>query len=298
MRWLSPFPLIALALPERIRRAEEAPAPSWTAAALIASFTWFFIAYHQPGSPRSVALFLVGYVVVVAIGTVRWGRSWSLVGEGFGGLSAAVARVGLRRPRGAAPVGTAALMVVWLGGTAFDAFANTPFWADILGTSRGWTRTMLNTVGLAWVTAIVGGVYLLVVRIAEHGRDASSPPLRLAAPLGIALVPLATGWFIGHDLTLLLIEGQNFVALVSDPLGRGWDLFGTFNQTVDYDVLQAGWVRVAQLTALVAGSLAAVVLLHDTALALVRRRAAMGATWAMAVATSASITAAALLVLT
>jgi hypothetical protein len=298
MRWLNPFTLLGRAWPPPPDDEGAGAAPSWTAAAFIAAFTWYFVAYHRPGSPRALAVFLVVYLVVVAAGVRRWGRTWFAAGEGFGGLSAAVARIGLRRPAGAAPAGTAALMVVWLGGTAFDAFANTPFWGDILGTSRGWTRTGLNTVGYAWITAVVAGAYLLVVRVAEHGGDDDRDRPRLAVLLGIALVPIATGWFLSHDLTLLLIEGQNFIALASDPLARGWDLFGTVNQTVDYDVLEAGWVRVVQLTALVAGHLAAVVLLHDTALARLRRRPAMRATWAMAVAASASITAAALLVLT
>lgn len=299
MRWISPFPVIAPVLVPEPTGEEVAPsAPAWTPAAFLAAFGWYFLAYHRPGSPRALTVFLLAYLVAVGFGTRRWGRAWLATGDAFGGLSAAVSRIGLRRPRGAAPAGTAALMVIWLGGTSFDAFSNTPFWGDILGTSQGWTRTMLNTVGITWVTAVVAGAFLIVVRVAEQGRDDAAEPGRLAVPLGIALVPLATGWFIGHDLTLLLFEGQNFIALLSDPLGEGWDLFGTFNHTIDFAVVQAGWVRATQLAALVLGNVGAIVLLHDTALALLRRRAAMRATWAMAVAASASITAAALLVLT
>lgn len=282
-------------------------APAWTSAAFLGAFSWFFLAYHRPGSPRALATFLVTYSLVAIGAGLRWGRAWLATGEGFGGLSAAVARIGLRRPAGPAPAGTAALMIVWIGGTAFDAFTSTPFWVDILGTSRGWTRTLLNTVGLVWLTAIVAGAFLVVVRLAEHGRATSpadaptsetDPPMRLTVPLGVALVPLATGWFVAHDLTLLLSEGQNFWALLSDPLGKGWDLFGTFNHTIDFRVVQAGWVRWSQLALLVAGHVGAVVLLHDTALGLLRRRPAMRTTWAMAVAATGSITAAALLVLT
>jgi hypothetical protein len=299
MGWLSPFPAAARIVPPHRATEETGPsAPPWTSAAFLAAFAWYLLAYHRPGSPNAMAVFLIAYLAVVVAGALRWGRAWVVTGEGFGGLSTAVARIGLRRPHGPAPAGTAALMVVWLGGTAFDAVSSTPLWVDVLGSSTGWTRTMLNTVGLAWITAIVAGVYLLVVRIAEQGRDESAGPVRLAVPLGIALVPLATGWFIGHDLTLLLSEGQNFLVLLSDPLGKGWDLIGTFDTAIDYSIVQAGWVRVVQLTVLLVGNAAAILLLHDTALGLLRRRAAMRATWAMAVAASASITAAALLVLT
>lgn len=299
MRWISPFPAVVWAL----RRGDDAVpsdrnAPTWTASAFLAAFSWFFLAYHQPGSPRSLAVFLVGYLAAATAGGLWWGRAWLATGEGFSALSAAVARIGLRRPRGAAPAGTAALMIVWLGGTAFDAFASTPFWIDVLGTSRGWTRTLLNSVGLVWLTAIVAGLFLVIVRLAERSVVDSEDRPRLTMRLGIALVPLATGWFIGHDFTLLLFEGQNFYALLSDPLGRGWDLFGTFHHTIDYRVLESAWVRVVQLTVLVAGHVGAVVLLHDVALGVLRRRDAMRVTWTMAVVTAGSITAAALLVLT
>lgn len=299
MRAINPFMAIVAVL-HRLRSPDDdrPGAPAWTSAAFLAAFSWFFLAYHRPGSPRALATFLVAYTVVAVGAGLRWGRAWLAAGEAFGGLSAAVARIGLRRPAGPAPAGTAGLMIVWIGGTAFDAFASTPFWVDILGTSRGWSRTLLNTVGLVWLTAIVAGAFLVVVRLAERGREDTPTPTRLTVPLGVALVPLATGWFLAHDLTLLLFEGQNFYALLSDPLGKGWDVFGTLNHTIDYQLVLGSWVRWTQLVVLVVGHVATVVLLHDTALGLLRRRPAMRTTWAMAAVASASITGAALLVLT
>ena len=240
----------------------------------------------------------LGYTVVVVLGALRWGRAWVVTGEAFGGLSAAVGRIGLRRPGGAAPAGTAALMVVWLGGTGFDAFANTPFWVDVLGTSTGWTRRSSTRSASCGSPRSWPASSSWSCGSADRGRRSRSAWAASRCRCGFALVPLATGWFIAHDLTLLLFEGQNFIALLSDPLGRGWDLFGTFNHTIDYSVVKSGWVRFTQLTVLVVGHVAAIVLLHDTALGLRRRRPAMQATWTMAVAASASITASALLVLT
>lgn len=233
----------------------------------------------------------------------RWGRDWLATGEAFGALSASVALLAPWRRAGAPPRGVASLMVVWIGSTAFDAFASTPFWVDVLGTSQGWPRTMLNTVGFVWITAIVAGVYLVALRLAERigpsqeGEGDTSARAPLAATLGAALVPLALGWFLAHDLTLLLFEGQNFLALVSDPIGKGWDLFGTVNQTIDYGIVQATWVRWTQVGLLAAGHIAFVVIAHDTALAVVRLRAAMRLTWALTAAAIASFVAGALMVL-
>ncbi|MET0728760.1 MAG: hypothetical protein ABWZ76_10740 [Acidimicrobiales bacterium] len=303
MRAINPFLAVVGVIGRR--GEEDGAGPSWTAAAFLAAFAWFFVAYHQPGSPRSLAVFLVVYALAAVAGGGLWGRRWLVTGEGFGALSAAVALLSPRGTRTGPPPGVAALMTVWIGSTAFDAFTSTPFWVDVLGTSRGWERTLLNTVGLVWLTAIVAGVHLLALRVAERRPPATREPetaaerprASLAGPMGVALVPIGVGWFLAHDLTLLLFEGQNFISLLSDPIGKGWNLFGTITHTVDFDIVQAAWVPWAQILLLIVGHTAAVVIAHDTALAVVRRRLAMRSTWCVAAASAVSVSAAALLVL-
>lgn len=295
MKAINPFVGIVGVLQPGQERMERRPAPAWTGPAFLLAFAWFFIAYHRPGSPRALAVFLAAYLLAAVLGGLVWGRRWLATGEGFGALSAAVALLSPWRRHTAAPPGLAALMVVWLGSTAFDAFTSTPFWVDVIGTSQGWSRTFLHTVGLAWMIAVVAGIYLGVLRLAA--RSDEEVPTSIAAPLGLALVPLAVGWFLAHDLTLLLFEGQNFIALISDPIGEGWDLFGTITRTIDYGLVQATWVRWVQLALLAVGHVAAVVLGHDLALQLVRRRAAMAITWGLAAAGVISVVAAALMVL-
>jgi len=299
VRPLNPFvPIVALL--DRRRPVERGhDLPSWTSAAFLAAWTWYLLAYHSPGSPRALATFLVAYGIAAVAGGLVWGRRWLAAGEAFGAISAAVARIGLRGWRGRAPiVGTAALAVVWIGSTAFDGFTYRPFWQDVLGTSYGWTRTLISTVGLIWITAMAAGAFLLVVRVAERGQREEDRDRRLTQPLGTALVPLAVGWFLGHDITLLIGEGQNALALASDPLGRGWDLFGTYDHTVDYSIVTAWWVFWLQLALISAGHIASVVLMHELVLERLSPRAAMRTTWVMAGVTCASITAACMLVLT
>ena len=299
VRHLNPF-VALVALLDRGRAADPARGvPSWTPAVFLAAWSWYLLAYHRPGSPRALAVFLIGYAAVSVAGGLRWGRAWLATGEAFGALSACVARIGVRGWRSSPPiVGTGLLMLVWIGSTAFDGFTFRPFWLDVLGTSTGWARTLLNTVGLVWMTAIVAGGFLAVVRVAERGQREEERDRRLFEPLGRALVPLAVGWFLGHDITLLLGEGQNAYALASDPLGRGWDLFGTYNHTVDYSIIAEPWVAWLQLALIAVGHVATLVLLHELAMERLSPRAAMRTTWAMAVLGSLSITAACLLVLT
>ena len=71
---------------------------------------------------------------------------------------------------------------------------------------------------------------------------------------------------------------------MSDPLGRGWDLFGTIDHTIDYQLAQGEWIRWAQMGALLATHVATVVLAHDGAIARVGRRQGLRTTWGVAVA--------------
>ncbi len=293
---LNPFVLPASRL--HGRTARRGGGPAWTAAAFLAGWSWYLLAYHDP-SPTSLGQLLVLYAALAVAGGAVWGPGWLRTGEAFGAISATVSRMGLRGgARTVHAAGTALVMLVWIGSTAFDGLTYRPFWQDVLGTSTGWTRTLINTAGLVWITAIAGGALLAVTRVAERGQRETERDRHLTQPLGWALVPLATGWFLGHDLTLLLGEGQSAYALASDPLGRGWDLFGTITYTIDYTIAADAWVAWVQLALIAAGHVGSVVLLHELALERLPARAAMRTTWAMALVASASITAATMLVLT
>jgi hypothetical protein len=81
-------------------------------------------------------------------------------------------------------------------------------------------------------------------------------------------VPIALVYVVAHYLTFLLFEGQGIAYLLSDPLGRGWDLFGTASSAVDYGVISQNEAWYAQVACVVAGHVAALMLAHDRALAL------------------------------
>src|SRR3546814_5171813 len=77
MSAINPFQIPA-ALAERCvgrRLRASAEPPPWMGAALLASFAWFFLAYHTPGSPRALAVYLTAYAVVVVVAALMWGRS-------------------------------------------------------------------------------------------------------------------------------------------------------------------------------------------------------------------------------
>ena len=67
------------------------------------------------------------------------------------------------------------------------------------------------------------------------------------------LVPIAAVYVIAHYFSFLVYNGQAIWYLASDPLGEGWDLFGTADGGIDYGVIGATGIWYVQVGALVVG---------------------------------------------
>jgi hypothetical protein len=114
---------------------------------------------------------------------------------------------------------------------------------------------------------VVGGFYRLGIDGARSvGGELDAGTLRRA--FVHALVPIATVYVAAHYLTFLLFEGQATFYLASDPLGRGWDVFGTASRAIDYTYVSQNGSWYLQVAFVVAGHVAALALAHDRALAL------------------------------
>lgn len=269
------------------RGAESEQLGRWAAPILLFSFVWLELAYAERATPRALGIWLVAYTAAVGAGIAIWGRDWVRDGEGFAALFAAVAHLGplasvrgehtelrLRPPvsglgRFAAggSQATTVVLLVAIGGFAFDGVTGTSWWLDVSAGRAGWGLTAVNTVGLVWSVALAGLAFSATVRaaraIAGTGNEAD-----LADALTPALVPVTVGLAVAHYFDLLVIEAQNFVALASDPAGRGWDLFGTISRSPEI-IPSPAVTAVVQAVALVAGGIAALVVAHDRALAAV-----------------------------
>jgi hypothetical protein len=280
---LSPFETLGGAVGDR--RRTTSPIEPWTAPLLLFSFAWLELAYHDPSSPRAVGTWIAIYAVAVVVGLFCFGRGWLATGAGFGaffGLEARLAplyRDGERRYRLRLPLtglatieahrGTAALLMVALGATAFDGVSGSAFWLDVTRTSVGWSYTMLNTVGLIWIIGVAGVIYLAATR--GTASIAGIPNEEAARAFVPSLVPIAFGYVIAHYFSTLVFEGQLAYALVSDPFGEGWNLFGTADHTIDYQWVSTSVVAWVQVGAIVIGHVVGVVVAHDRAVELFPR---------------------------
>lgn len=290
--WLSPYETLAL-LASRTR-GSDAPAGTpraadddslvwshWPAAVGLLGFVWLELCYHTPSSPRVLASLATLYSAWVLAMAARFGRRWLRTGEAFGVMFGFVAlmaplwrdaegHVRIRAPfAGLASFvprrGTVPLVAAILGGTAFDGVQRTQWWSDLQGTSVGWHRTGIASIGLACTVLAVGVAYTAAAMLAARlaGDDRRAAPRRYAH----SLVPIAFGYAVAHYFTLLIIEGQSLIPLFSNPYGRNWNLFGTVDHVIDIEPLGPQTVAWVQVLAIVGGHVAGVVVAHDRAVA-------------------------------
>ena len=173
--------------------------------------------------------------------------------------------------------GTVALVAVMIGTVTFDGLSQGQLWKDLavraqrrsepLGVAIETTPKIVATIGLLIGVAIAGGFYALGIEGARSvggGFDAE----QLRRSFIHSLVPIAMVYVVAHYLTFLLFEGQSILYLASDPLGEGWDLFGTASSAIDYSLLSQNAAWYLQVGFVVLGHVAALVLAHDRALVL------------------------------
>lgn len=279
----------------------------WPAVAGLFVFTWIELVSGWGEQPRTIAILVALYTVLTLAGQARYGvETWSARGEAFSVYFNLLSRiapfetrdrvVGVRPPLGGLPrlqivPGTIAFVAVMIGTVTFDGLSQGSFWSSIsrplddagttLGLGLDAAQKVAATIGLAASVALVAGFYALGSRYAHNLAPALSAE-RVRRGFVHSLVPIALVYVAAHYLTFLLFEGQGIAYLLSDPLGRGWDLFGTASSAVDYGLISQNEAWYAQVACVVAGHVAALMLAHDRALVLYgQARAAARSQYAM-----------------
>jgi hypothetical protein len=281
-RLVNPFDTLAVLIGRR-ERGLRVPYRwgRWPAVAALVGFVWMELVYPSRAEPRTLAVAIVVYTAWVLFGVLRWGRDWLGQGEGFtvffGVLSWMApfyvddggqlrARPPLSGLVGLKPdVATQAVVVVALGSTSFDGLSRTRFWLDLTRNMSSTEVALLSTVGLVWGVSVVTLAFVGAMRVTGRLHRRRHP--ELAAAFVHSLVPIAFAYALAHYFSLLVFEGQSAIALASDPLGRGWDLFGTAGQAVNFTLLSSRTIAYVQALGIVAGHVAGVVMAHDRALA-------------------------------
>jgi hypothetical protein len=160
--------------------------------------------------------------------------------------------------------GLPAFVVVAIGTVSYDGASATQGVRDLLGE---FGRTLFGeTLLLVGSILVIGLAYRLASWVAARMVGGEWTASKVATRFAHTLVPIALAYAVAHYLTLIIFEGQQLIAAVSDPFGLGWDLFGTADRTIDFFITASEPIWYAQVAVIVTGHVLGVVLAHDRAL--------------------------------
>jgi len=304
-RVLSPWRAIADATVWAIERTGRVAQPvlepserlgRYPAALALFAFVALELAHPRPAYPRTLGVAVALYSYWALAGMALFGREpWTRRGEGFAvafELLARIAPFAVRDGRivvrwpltglaGADRVpGTLVFVAVLLGSTSFDGFSRSSVWQNVLADVRRsladrplWVIDLATTfVNVAGLAAFVAAVTLTYLGAVAAARRLVRAPRSLVPDFVLPLVPIALAYLVAHYFSLFVIQGQFIYSLVSDPFGRGWNLFGTVDFAPNLAVVSPETVWYVQVGALVVGHVAGLAVAHDRAVSLFENR--------------------------
>ena len=286
-----------MAYPERLG--------SWPVVVLFVCFIWAELIWPQSETPAEISRMVIAYSAITWMGMLVFGcRNWLRHGELFNVLFGMLARfapteyiaernewnlrpwaVGLLPDK---PISTSltVFVLLMLSSVTLDGLFATPLWGEIAqwmlisDLVRPFILLLQDITGnaIAAISTIALIVFLVVFQLLYLAFSALmyfSTPARARADLTISevarlfvlsLIPIALAYHLAHYLSFLLIVGQYMIPLSSDPFGFGWDLFGTKIYFPDIGIVNAKFVWITSVIAVVTGHIIAVWLSHVVAL--------------------------------
>jgi hypothetical protein len=259
----------------------------WPACVLLLAFCWTELVYSNAAVPAHIAWLAIAYSALTWTGMLAFGRdAWLQHGEVFSLVFGTFTRFApteakdgrlLLRPPGAGlldahPVSASmmAFVLLLLATVLYDGLIGTGEWALFESVLRarlqGIGDPTIRTFGLVAFWALFLGAYLGICAVMSRVASGKPSPLEVARSFALTLVPIAIGYHVAHYLVFLLVQGQYIIPLLSDPLGRGWNLFGTAGYRVDIALTGARFAWYTALGAIVAGHVLAVYLAHRRAI--------------------------------
>ena len=123
------------------------------------------------------------------------------------------------------------LALIMLSLTGFHGLTMTGAWGEVIAaieSALGVGPTLAFSLGMAGLMVAPPLLYAALVALSRWmARGASIGYRDYFIRYAYALLPIALFYHIAHNSEHLLMEGQKVVALLSDPFGFEWDLFGT-----------------------------------------------------------------------
>jgi hypothetical protein len=253
----------------------------WPASAGFLAFAWYELVSPTPGDPTTLGIGAISYTVFLFVVMASVGRETGLaVGDVFTSYNRLISSIspwgrdseggvvwrGWLRSLTVVPEwpGLWLFVVMMIATVTYDGASGTDWFRTITG---GLSDTVLGqTVLLLASINIVALAYYGTAAVAASFSGGLWSTPRVAQRFAHTLIPIGLAYAVSHYFTLILFEGQQLIAAVSDPFGLGWDLFGTADYRVNFFIRTSTPVWLAQVAFIVGGHVLGVVLAHDRSL--------------------------------
>jgi hypothetical protein len=253
----------------------------WPAVIVLVAYTWLELVSPDSSSPVTLATAALVYTLGLMAAMAYSGRETGLAAfdafTPYNRLISAISPLGRRsdgrlvwrgwlRALTVLPAwpGLAAFVVAAIGTVTYDGASATESFRGAMG-DFGQT-TLGATLLLIGCVLAIGAAYWVASWVAARMVGGGWTASRVAVRFAHSLVPIALAYALAHYLTLIIFEGQQLIAALSDPFALGWDLFGTADRKVDFFIMAAEPVWYSQVAVIVTGHVLGVILAHDRAL--------------------------------
>jgi hypothetical protein len=249
---------------------------AWPAVFLLLAWSWTEVVYPVASNPRKLGVMILAWTAMSLFGMLCFGKlQWQKHVDVFALYFASLGRVSLKRvdtsPLLAA--GHVAFVIAMLSTVLFDGLRGGGAWAIFENYLKKIAPSMMDvngyfvgTVGLVmvWVSFLV--LYVAVCAICAHLLSVEKHTHNFNQRLAYTLIPIAAAYNVAHNFSNLVIQGQTFLQLLSDPLGRQWDLFGTAKLYPNIGIIDAKVTWFVAVFAIVIGHVISIWLSHRVAL--------------------------------
>ncbi len=219
-------------------------------AILLLGLFWLELVSGQSFVPRILGMLLLFYTVVNIMAS-QFYANWYQNGEVFSVLFGFIGRLAHYRlgednrsiavvdenkklGGSLAPWWMLGVASILLAGASFDSLKETVMWFRWLNT-LGFSSSALTapTIGIILSPLPFLLTFLLACWIMKLLVGREYKTITLAQQFVWSLIPIAFGYTLAHNFSLTIVAAPQMFALISDPFGFGWNLFGTasFQQT-------------------------------------------------------------------
>lgn len=260
----------------------------WPAAIGLYAFVWLELVSRQSTYLGPLRLWLAAYVAVMLVGAAVFGDTWLSRADPFEAYSDLLAKLSpwSRREDGTlvwrSPLanlatttprpGIVAMVAVLFGSTAFDSYKDTLRWVNFVE-KLDVDLELVNTLALLGFCAAIGITFTIATRTTSVDPETGPAHRALPRVLAHSVVPIIVGYMTAHYLSYFVEQGQTTITQLSDPLGKGQDLLGTADWSVNYWLsLHPTVLADIKVLSVVLGHIVGVIAAHDRALEILPKR--------------------------